>query len=69
MKCILIISFIHFHYNFGEDGDYSNMKLKTYEKDLVNKKNQPVYILFSEHLLFPLHVSYHCLIIIKCFAT
>lgn len=48
MKCILIISFIHFHYNFGEDGDYSNMKLKTYEKDLVNKKtNRFIYYLVN----------------------
>lgn len=48
MKYILIISFIHFHYNFGEDGDYSNMKLKTYEKDLVNKKtNRFIYYLVN----------------------
>lgn len=53
MKCILIIFFIYFYYNFGEDGDYSNMKLKIYEKDLVNKKiNWFIYYLVNIYYFF-----------------
>lgn len=53
MRCILIIFFIYFYYNFGEDGDYSNMELKIYEKDLVNKKiNWFIYYLVNIYYFF-----------------